>query len=185
MIRYFKVLLVVSLLFSMQAAASEYEEGTLEIASKILPRLVLMSSLQKNIKKQIDICILYDKPDAADANSLLEKIHTNYPNGLKNYPLAIKKYEFAGTNLCDQSQIAFLFNTNDQTIEKTLRILNQKGILSMSYDPAFLEKGVQSSLFLGRKVTPYLNLNALKNSKILLDPLVVQISKIYTPGDAK
>jgi hypothetical protein len=55
----------------------------------------------------------------------------------------------------------------------------------MSYDPKYLEKGVNASLFLGRKVTPYVNMNALRKNGIELDNVLVRISKIYSNEDGK
>lgn len=55
----------------------------------------------------------------------------------------------------------------------------------MAYDAKYLEQGVHASLFLGRKVTPYINLNGMRKNEIELDNTLVRISKIYSNEDVK
>ena len=151
--------LLILFFFTNPLSASSYDDAALEIIAKILPRFVLMSS-QKNIKN-------------------------NYPNGIKGYPITFRHDEYADAGKCQKSQIAFMFDADEQTVIKAIKILNRNGVFTMAYNPTYLEDGVQSSLFFGRKVVPYINFDAMQQNGIMLDNALVQVSKIYSRGDGK
>lgn len=186
LIRSFLVISTVSQLFYMNILyASTYDDDVLEIFSKIIPRFILMSSQKQTIQKQIDICILYHKLDERSAISLIENIQKNYPNGIKNYPLKLTKSDYETIGKCQKSQLAFMFNANDTIMNDSIRFLNTNTVLTMSYDSRYLDNGVESTLYLGRKVIPYINMGALRENNIELENTLVQISKIYSKGDGK
>ncbi|MCK9373028.1 MAG: hypothetical protein M0P91_07505 [Sulfuricurvum sp.] len=180
----FFAFITISLLFNASYGSS-YDENTLEIFSKIIPRFVLMSSQKNSIQHQLNICIVHEKLDERDAYALIQKIRKNYPSGIKNYPIELLMSEYNNIEVCRKSQIAFMFDTDLRTITATVHYLNKNGIFSVSYNPNYLEYGVDSSLFLGRQVTPYFNIGALQQSRIELDNALVQISKIYSKGDGR
>lgn len=164
---------------------TSYDDDTLEIFSKIIPRFILMSSQKSTIQNKIEICILHDKLDERTASSLVDKIQNNYPNGIKNYKFKLLNSDYSDIDLCRKSQLAFLFDTDEKNMENAIRILNKNTIFTMSYDAKYLVNGVESTLFLGRKVVPYINMSALRQSGIEVDNALVQISKIYLQGDGK
>ena len=159
--------------------ASSYDEDILGIFSKVLPRFVLMSSLKTDIKKEIDICILSDEIDKFVALSLISKINANYPNGIKRYKVNIKSHTFEELDTCKVSQLIFMFDSNKKNINNTVKFSNKHQILSMSYNEALLSDGVATSLFIGRKVVPYINMKAISDNKIILDNILLRVSKIY------
>lgn len=159
--------------------ASVYDDETLTIFAKITPRMILMSSQKEKIKDNIQICVVNDKVDERSAISLIDKIHDAYPNGITNHPLALTNTTYASMEKCQNSPLIFLFNSNDKNIEKALQYSHDRNAMSISYDPKYLENGVNASLFFGKKVTPYLNINALRKNKIEVDNLLIRISKIY------
>lgn len=165
--------------------ASVYNDDVLEIFSKIMPRFILMSSQKQNLKNQIEICVLYDKMDETPASSLIEKIGNNYPKGIKTYQLKLINTNYSNLDICRNSQLAFMFDTNDKNINQATRFSRDHHILTMSYDANYLEKGVNGSLFLGRKVIPYVNMDSLQKSGIELDNMLIQISKIYHIEDGR
>lgn len=171
--------------FGYSACAESYDDSVLEIVSKILPRLVLMSSQKNTIDNRIGICVAHEPSDTEEADTLIRKIRTNYPTGIKGYPLVLSSYEYKNVAACQKNQIAFLFDSNGETIKKAVRILHKNGVLSMSYDPIYLENGVESSLFIGRKVTPYIHFDVLQQNGIEIDNALLQISKIYSQRDGK
>jgi hypothetical protein len=172
-------------LFPNTAYAYSYDDDTLEIISKVIPRLVLMSSQKNTVQKQIGVCVLYDDLDERDASLLIQKIRKNYPSGIKNYSLGLVMNKYNEMEGCRNSQITFMFDADNKTIANAVRFLDKNRVFSMSYDPNYLDQGVEASLFLGRKVTPYINIGALRRNGIELDNALVQISKIYTPGDGR
>lgn len=159
--------------------ASVYDDDTLTIFAKIIPRMVLMSSQKERVKESIEICVASDKIDERTALSLMDKIESTYPNGITNHPLKLINTAYSTMEKCQNSQLIFLLDTNDKNIAKALQYAYDHTALTMSYDPKYLENGVESSLFLGRKVTPYLNITALRKNGVEIDNLLVRISKIY------
>lgn len=166
-------------------SASSYDDDTLEIFSKIIPRFILMSSQKTTIQNKIEICILHDKLDERTASSLVDRIQNNYPNGIKNYKLNVINSDYTDIDLCRKSQLAFLFDTDEKNMDNSIRMLNKNTVFTMSYDAKYLVNGVDATLFLGRKVVPYINMRALRQSGIEIDNTLVQISKIYLQGDSK
>jgi len=180
MVYPFRVLfLFCILLCSSISFASEYNNDTLNIFSKISPRLILMSSQKEKLKNTINICVLHDKIDKNLALSLIDKTDNSYPNGIKNYKIIFTKNNYANIENCENSQLLFLFNTDDNNIKKTLEYAQKKKILTISYDQKLLENGVDISLFLGRKIIPYINVENIVKKDIVLNNILLRISKIY------
>lgn len=150
-----------------------------------MPRFVLMSSSKNNLQDTIEICVLHDKIDERIALSLIDKVDSNYPKGIKNYKIALLNSDYSNLDACQNSHLAFMFDTNNKNIDKTIKFSNKYTVLTMSYDAKYLEKGVNTSLFLGRKVTPYVNMNTIRKNGIELDNVLLRISKIYTDEDGK
>lgn len=165
--------------------ASSYDDDTLEIFSKIIPRFILMSSQKNTIQNQIEICILHDKLDERTAQFLMDRIHSNYPNGIKNYKLKLINSSYSEIDMCRKSQLAFMFDTDEKNIESSVLVLNRNTVFTMSYNAKYLVNGIEATLFLGRKVVPYINMSAVRQSGIEIDNRLVQISKIYLQGDGK
>ncbi len=165
--------------------ASVYDSDVLDIFSKILPRFILMSSQKNTIKNKIDICILYDKIDERDALLLIDKIDVNNPNGIKNYKINLINSNYSNMDICRDTKLMFMFNTSEQNIEKGVKFSKNHTIFTVSYNSKYLENGVNASLFLGRKVVPYINMNTINDSRLELDNVLVRISKIYVKEDAQ
>ncbi len=177
--------LVLSLLFTpVFLHASTYDDDILNIFSKILPRFILMSSQKNRVKNDIEICVLHDSVDKRVAQSLIKKIDKNYPNGIKDYPIKLVRDKYSHIDSCQNSQLVFMFDSADSNIKKALSYSYKHSLLSVSYDKKLLEDGVNVSLFLGRKVTPYINTESLRNDAIKIDNVLLRISKIYD-GDGR
>lgn len=172
-------------IYSTTLSAAIYDDDVLDIFSKILPRMILMSSQKHRVKDQIEICVLRDSVDETVATSFTRKMHDTYPNGIGNYPMKLTNSSYSNIDACQNSQMLFLLDTSAKNIEKALKYSGEHTSLTISYDSKYLENGVHASLFLGRKVTPYLNVNAARKNQIELDNLLIRISKIYLNEDEK
>ena len=180
MLNRLHVLLYLSLIFNTSILnASVYDEDILNIFSKVLPRLVLMSSQTNDIKDEINICLLRDDIDERTATSLIEKTNKYYPNGIKNYQINFIKTNYSNINQCINTAASFLLNSNDPNIKHALEFSHAHKILTISYDSKLLKDGVDISMFLGRKVTPYINAKSIRNKDIELNNTLLRISKIY------
>lgn len=183
---FFFLLFSFSMLFNAAPLnASAYDNDVLDIFSKLMPRFILMSSSKNGLQDKIEICVLHDKIDERAALSLIDKIDSNYPSGIKNYKIKVLNSNYSHIDVCQNSQLTFMFDSGDKNIDKAVKYSNEHTIFTMSYDPKYLEKGVNASLFLGRKVTPYVNMNALRKSGIELDNVLIRISKIYLNEDGQ
>lgn len=177
-----KLFLLLTLLTPTLMNAINYNEDILNIYAKMVPRFVIMSSQKNKIKDKIEICILHEQLDERVANLLNNNIKRNYPDGLLNNPLHITQSYYRNLQSCKESEIVFMFNTNKTDIDKTVKFLQENKILSMSYDISLLEKGADISLFIGRKVVPYINMKSASQKKIIFDNLLIRVSKIYMEG---
>lgn len=174
------VLLYLSLIFNTNILnASIYDEDILNIFSKVLPRLVLMSSQKNDIKNKINICLLRDEIDERTALLLIERTNKYYPNGIKDYQINFIITSYANISECINTSASFLFNSNDANIKEALEFSHAHRILTISYDSKFLKDGVDISMFLGRKVTPYINAKSIRNKDIELNNTLLRISRIY------
>ncbi|MBU0632167.1 DUF4154 domain-containing protein [bacterium] len=184
LLRVFKLFSIIYLLFGLTSLnAADYDDDVLEIFSRLLPRFVLMSNQKLKIENQIDICVLHEDVDGMALINLLDKINNNYPNGLKNYKIKFSHNDFTNLDLCKDSELVFLFNASEKHVADTISYAKKEKIMTVSYDAKLLAKGVGLSLFLGRKIVPYINVKALQDNGILLDSLLFRISKIYTQTD--
>jgi hypothetical protein len=175
-----RLFLMVTLIVNLSLVhASDYDDDVLEIFSKILPRFILMSSQKKQIDNDIEICILNDVNDEDVAIALMEKIHNNYPKGIKNYHIGIVHKNYAEIDSCEKAQLIFMFNSNTHNIETSLRYIRAHSILALAYDPKLLQYGAHASLFLGRKVVPYINMKSINESGITFENILLRVSKIY------
>ena len=179
-----KSLLMLTLLSnSSYAHLVSYDDDVLEIFSKILPRFVLMSDKKNHLQDELKICIVRDEIDAPEAAILIDKINSHYPNGLKNYKLRLLESNFLNLSRCEGSQMIFLFNSSKKQIDSSVDYANKNHLLSVSYNNQLLENGVEISLFLGRKIVPYINIEEIEKNGIALDNLLLRISKIYKKTD--
>ncbi len=178
------LLLTLSLFFNVSnLPASTYDDDTLEIFSKILPRFVLMSSQKDKLKDEISICVLHNTIDENLAISLTNKVAKNYPDGIKNYKIKLISSSYSNINFCLNTQLLFMFNSDENNIRKSIEFSNNNSMLTMSYDSKLLKDGVGISLFLGRKIIPYINVKAVHNNGIELNNALLRISKIYSEDE--
>lgn len=181
--KIFRLILIFSLFFSSgNLNAFVYDDDILDIFSKTLPRFILMSSQKERLEENLAICLLHDKVDERAAFSLTEKINSHYPNGIKEYKIKVISSSYSDMESCAQSQLVYMFNSGSENIKKALAFSAQHVLLTVAYDNGLLEEGVGISLFLGRKVSPYVNVEALRANGVEMNNLLLRISKIYEGG---
>jgi len=163
-------------------SASTYNNDIINIFSKILPRIVLMSSKKNDLHESINICILYDKIDKKAVESFIEQTNRNYPRGIKNYQIKVTKANYKNSEKCKNTTIAFLLNSNNQNIQETLKYFHINKILTSSYNSNLLQYGTDISMFLGKKTVPYINMKSIQKKEIELKNTLIRISKIYNGG---
>lgn len=168
--------------------AMSYDEDILNMYAKLSPRIVLMSSIKDELDSSLGICILHEETDDQAASTLHKKIINNYKDGLKGYTLRIKKVFYSNLEECRSTNMLFFFRTNEMQLKKSIEFSQENQILTISYDSKTLESGVDLSLFIGRKVVPYINVRSIKSKGIILENILFRISKIYntqTKGESR
>lgn len=183
MIHKINILIILFSLIPSIINAWEYDNSKLEIFSKLIPRFVLMSSQKDIIDKDINVCLLYNLSDEIYAKSLTNKIISNNPHGIKNHGIKITSKKFSSLDECSGKQIVFLFNENLSVIKKSVEFFKKRKTILISYNQNYLKSGVDISLYIGRKVLPYVNLISLHKKDIYLDNLLIRVSKIYKESD--
>lgn len=179
MYRIFRLFFISSiLLLPTISYAFTFDKDVLNTYTKLSPRFLLMSSLKSSIKNSIDICLVYDEMDEKVADDFVIRTKENYPNGIKNYPVKIHKVS-KDLNSCSSSQLLFLLSANLKFLQETIEYSKKNKIIVISYDSTLLEKDADISLFLGRRIVPYLNMKSMIDKDIQLDNLLLRISKIY------
>lgn len=177
-----KVLFFLYILSNL-ASVYAYDDDILNIYSKMLPRFIFMSSQKEKVVEDVEICILHDAIDERDAGLLMDKVNKNYPKGIKSYKIKLLSEDYNNIQECKNAQTAFLFNSNEKNIQKAISFFNRQKILTISYNAELLENGAQISLFIGRKVQPYINIDEILKNNIKLDNILLRVSKIYSKSE--
>ena len=184
MMSFVRLFVFVSIFFSLtQLHASNYDDDVLTIYAKIIPRFILMSSQKEQLRERIDICLVSEEIDEKFVDSLAQKIDDDYPHGIKNYKINFIKTRYAQKEVCQEAPLAFLFNTEKNNLRSFVTFAKEQKILTIAYDDKTLKDGVDISLFLGRKIVPYLNMRTILGKKIELDNILLRISKLYSNMD--
>lgn len=172
---------IVVILFMIKSLlySSEYSDVKIAIFAKILPRVILMSSQKERIVDSLNICLIRDELDSSSAKLLADKIYVNYPKSLLKKDINIESVTFNELDKCKSAHLLFMFDTREELVSRVVDFSNSYGVLSAAYNDNYLESGLQLSIFIGRKVTPYINISAINRSNIELDNLLLRISKIY------
>ena len=175
-----KRLLSILIGLSVVLHAYTYHRELLQVYGKIAPRMMLLVGEQE-AKNKTDylLCILYEPGDENHAQTLREMMVAAYPDGFKGRKFRIETVTFGHCDNCRDADLLMLFDTQPQTIRRTVEKAKARGIATMAYSSRFLQEGVLLSLDLGATVRPYINLQAAKDGKIPVNDVLLRISKIY------
>lgn len=170
------ILILLLSISTVNLYAFEYEKNKLEIFAKLMPRFVLMSSKKKSIDQDIKICLVSDLNNEQFVTFLQKKLEKN---SIKNISNSITNTNYKNLHKCENNDLAFLFNTDTKNIINAAKFFQNKEILTVSYNSLFLQYNINISIYFGRKVVPYLNIKSLRENNIILDNILLRISKIF------
>lgn len=162
-------------------------DSLIKVHANIAPKLLLMDYEFENKVAQDTVCVLivYEKDDYIGAKELQKHIEHIYENRLKSYKLFIETATYS--ELSDYNEtvnLFYLFPASKENITLAVNKAKTSQALTFSYMSGDLKNGVMSSVLVGLKVKPILNLRAIEDNKITLRPVLLKISKIYaTDGD--
>jgi YfiR/HmsC-like len=172
---------IIVMIFCFQPLyAAVYDSDILNTYSKLSPRIILMSTQKSKIINSINICLTYEPEDEMAAQEFISLTKANYPNGIQSHTIAFLKMSYENIGVCSNSHLNFILSANENFLKKVLLFSKTEKIMTMSYDDKLLDKGVDISLFIGRKISPHLNLQSISKKGIRLDNILLRISKVYT-----
>ena len=177
------VLLFIMILQPNWLKAEYYDTNLLTIFSKILPRIVALSSLHPAEGTPITICIVHEKVDGAAARRFETLLEQNNAHPSGEHTLQSVTTDFAHLDQCTKSQIIFLFDTQTENLLRAIRTAREQKAILASYSAEILRRGSDLSLFVGRSVKPYLNFRTLREKTISIDSHLLRVSKIYSETD--
>ncbi len=183
MLKKVKIFSIVVLLSTSTLFAAHYDDDILSMYAKLSPRIILMSTLKEKREQKLEICLLHQKIDEQAALALQEKIINNYQTKIQSYDFEIKRTLYEREEECINSSLLFLFAGSVSQVKKSVAFSKEKKILTLSYDAKLLENGVDISLFIGRKVTPYINVGSIQSKGITMDNMLLRVSKIYREAE--
>lgn len=174
--RFILWLLLVSSLFG-------YDQNRLMMNAKIFEKILLLDSdLEKKLHedKQVDIVLFYDEAENHDAQRLRRFLEATAQNGFP-HPLRVRMIPYrAFAN--DVADAFFLLDARDRKqVRNVASHAVKSGIVSFAYNYTYLADGVMLSLKVDQKVYPLINPDALKESRINFQPILIRIAKQYRP----
>lgn len=144
----------------------------------MFPKIIISDNNfeDKLIENKIVFTILYEDIDYNTAEFFKNKIEKNY-NSLKDYTLEVNILKYSEFNIKNLST-AYLFLLGEkEKISEISQNLGNKSRLSFTYDDRYLNFGVIFGLAIASKVEIFLNLEALRNSKIELQNSIFSVVK--------
>lgn len=156
-------------------SGNDYDNDLMTIFSKLLPRIVLMSSLKPDNDMPVSICLVHDAMQSALADGFEEMLaRHNAVQGVK-----VSHADFNNLSGCRSPQLLFVFEASATDFARTVNTITAKNVMVAAYNPHRLIQGADITLFVGRSVVPYINLQGLLKKNIRLKPLLLRVSKIY------
>lgn len=179
--RYLNKLVLLSLLtlFLQNSYAVSYNSKILSLHSKVFPKIILTDKNIENklVDKKLKITILYNEIDLNIANSLKNAMNEKYKT-IKNIPIEINIQQYSEFNKNQLSSAYYLLGGDKKIINSICTNLQNNSRFTFSYDSNYLDDGVLMSLNISKKVSPIINLNVLKRSRIKLQDSIFKIAKI-------
>ena len=163
--------------------SSTINESLLKIHATIVPKILLMDYdfKKKIINKIIKIAIVYENNDYKEALLLKRMIEQKYQDGLKSYDISLTLLPYTKTKDSKiKANLYYIFPSNVKNIQIAINKAKNSKALTFSYQKENLQNGVMSSVDIGSRVKPILNLEAVKMNNITFRPLLLKISLIYS-----
>lgn len=155
--------------------AALYDTNLMQIYAKLLPRIILYSSLKPKPNETLALCIAHNALDYQQAVYLKKRLE----QANRNFSPYVTTAPFTSLKQCEKSQLVFFLNSSEEQLQTALRTLPINKQITVSYDAQNLQNGVDASLFIGRSVRPYLNVDALNARQITIHPMLLRTSKLY------
>jgi len=171
--------LITVLALTLSAIADSYNIDLINIHAKVFPKILLIDTKidEKLVNGSIKVIILYSEKDVEAAETLKKESLRLYPI-LKEYPLQIALQEYKDFNPEEPATAYYELLGEQESVTHINTLAQKNSRITFSYDNSYLEYGTLMSLYISSKVTPYINIEALKQSNIELDNIIFKIARI-------
>ena len=176
------VFLLIVLQVPQSVCAVGLSDDLLRIHANLLPKTMLMDYHfgQKLGKNGIIIDLVCKENNQYYARKLKQYILDKYPNGIRNIPIEVRivQYGTLTDKLREPASMYYFLSAAPQQIRQALQNIPAQRLVFV-YDPQYLQYGADIGLHVGRRITPVINVDALKKNNITLRPALVRISDLY------
>jgi hypothetical protein len=158
-----------------------YDSTLLQIGAKLFPKVVLMEKgTKERLQSTLRLVIITTQSDKKTAQQLSKAIERQYGGVLSSYTLSLTiASPKEALEITHAHGFFLLLEPNEDILTPLLVHAHDHKILTFSFDPALLQKGVAVSLHIGRSVKPYINLSTLKQVPFTFEYGFLKLSQPY------
>lgn len=158
-----------------------YDPALLQIGAKMFPKITLLEKgTNERINSSLNLVIVASSSNKIAAHELSEMIKYQYGGTLSTHPIAILTVSpKEALEIKNGHCFIFLMEQDDAMLLPLIEYAEKNKILTFSFDPSLLSKGVAISLYIGRSVKPYINLAALKKVPFVFEYGFLKLSQPY------
>lgn len=170
-----KRVLSLLLLLSLPLLASHYNSTVLKIEAKLFPKMALLNeNLDKN-STELKLYILALPEDFNRAKELKNFIEFYYQEkvGGKDIRVSIKQFK----DFEKLPDALIILHHSPEELTKIAHWANRHKIVTLAYDPSYMEYGLLSSIYIGKSVKPYLNREVIQKYNFIFNPNLLKLSK--------
>lgn len=163
------------LLLSIQLFANQYNTTVLELEAKLFPKIIMLSEEVNEESESLVLYIIAKEEDTYDAQEFKESIKAIYPDKLGDKVVKVFVKEFESIEEYPDGII--VLNNDLEEIQKIASWANANKIVSLSYDPSYLDYGILGSIYIGRSIKPYLNREVIRKYNFNFNPYLLELSQ--------
>jgi hypothetical protein len=164
--------------------ADEEENRRVDISLSVFPRIVAVDNnfrSKLNPEHKVELVFIY-REDEERAQSLVELLISKNKN-IGGMSVAVSAVGIKNIfNASGESRPTAMFiseRLNDDDLKKVVAIAKKNSCIVFSPFTGDVERGVMVGLSVTNRVKPYFNVQALKNSNVSINALLMKMSKRY------
>lgn len=164
--------------------ADEEENRRVDISLSIFPRIVAVDNnfrSKLNADSKVELVFIY-REDEERAQSLVELLITKNKNigGMGVAASAVELENLLSFSKEAKPTAIFISERlKDSDLKKIVQIAEENSCIIFSPFTGDVERGVAVGISVTNRVKPYFNIQALKRSKIVINALLMKMSKRY------
>lgn len=163
------------ILVSLQVFASQYNSTVIGLEAKLFPKIILMNqNIDKN-SSQLNIYIISQKIDFEVAKEFQESIESYYPEKLMGKKIIVSIREFEDFKKKPDALIVLYHSKS--TLKKIALWANTHKVLTLAYEPSYMDENILASLYIGKSTKPCLNKEIIKKYNFTFNPYLLELSK--------